>query len=239
MARKAPQRNYLVLVTFGRSGSTALQAAINSHPQTVIRGENYLAMRGMEQYLTSIASSADRHHAGRPDHPWYGTAKLDAPAVREEMRAHVEQFILRPAKDTRWLGYKEVRYETGYFADSDSLLDHLLFLSSFFPGVRLLINTRQASSAEASGWWPDNPKAAEVLANTIENLTEVAHDLGRILGRDRVVHLRYEDWSADASLVTKALTDVGFPANEALIQGVLSERLTHGRSGGGMELSLG
>lgn len=231
MARKAPQRNYLVLVTFGRSGSTALQAAINSHPHTMIRGENYLAMRGMEQYLTSVACSADRHHAGRPDHPWYGTARLDASAVREAMRAHVEQFILRPTKDTHWLGYKEVRYETGYFADSDTLLDHLLFLCSFFPGVRLLINTRQVSSTEASGWWPDNPNAAEVLANTIENLTEAADDLGRILGRDRLAHLRYEEWSADASLVTQALTNVGFPADNALIQGVLSERLTHGRSG--------
>ena len=231
MARKAPQRNYLVLVTFGRSGSTALQAAMNSHPHTMIRGENYLAMRGIEQYLTSIACSADRHHAGRPDHPWYGTAKLDAHAVREELRTHVEQTLLRPAKDTRWVGYKEVRYETGYFADSDALLNHLLFLSSFFPGVRMLINTRQASSTEASGWWPDNPNAAEVLASTIENLTEAADDLNRVLGPDRVAHLRYEDWSADASLVTKALTGVGFPANDALIQGVLGERLTHGRSG--------
>jgi hypothetical protein len=231
MARKAPERNYLFLVTFGRSGSTALQAAINAHPRTVIRGENYLAMRGIQRYIESIACAADRHHSGRPDHPWYGTAKLDADVVRSEMRAHVEQTILRPAKDTLWIGYKEVRFETGYFADSDALLDHLLFLVTFFPGARLLINTRSASSTEASGWWPDNPNAAEVLANTVANLTEVAEDLRRVLGPERVAHLRYEEWSEDAALVTKGLAGLGFPADDPVIQGALGERLTHGRSG--------
>lgn len=239
MVRKAPQRNYLILVTFGRSGSTALQAAINSHPHTMIRGENYLAMRGMQQYLTSLACSADRHHAGRPDHPWYGTAKLDAHAVREQLRAHVEHTLLRPAKDTIWLGYKEVRYETGYFPNPDTLLDHLLFLASFFPGVRILINTRSASSAEASGWWPDNPNAPDVLAHTVANLTEVADDLNRVLGQWRVRHLRYEEWSTDPSLVTTTLGNLGFPADDALIRSTMKERLTHGRSGSGRLPSLG
>lgn len=231
MARKAPERNFLFLVTFGRSGSTALQAAINAHPHTVMRGENYLALRGMERYIESIACAADRHHAGRPDHPWFGTARLDAHAVRDEMRTHVVQTILRPAKDTRWLGYKEVRYETGYFADPDALLEHLLFLSSFFPGARFLINTRAASSAEVSGWWPDNPNASEVLANTVANLTEAADYLSGVLGSKRVAHVRYEEWSDDATLLTRALTSLGFPADDALIQTTLSERLTHGHSG--------
>lgn len=230
--RGARALEFLTIVTFGRSGSTALQAVLNAHPQTVIRGENYLAMRGLQAYVQALAAAASRHHSGRPDHPWFGTARLDARAAREGARRMFIDDVLRPRPDTVWSGYKEVRYETGYFPDPDSLLDHLLFVASFLPGVRFLINIRSAEPAVASGWWPDNPRAAEVVRDTIGNLRSVGEDLRSILGQGRVVSVDYEQWSVEPSTLCSALTSIGFPVNAAVVRQTLATHLDHGRSRG-------
>ncbi|MFM8895051.1 MAG: hypothetical protein ACKOE2_06670, partial [Actinomycetales bacterium] len=114
LRRRAPgERNlgYLAVVTYGRTGSTVIQAALNALPGVLIRGENYGALRGLRQYLQSVAETASRHHAGRPTHPWYGSARLDPSAVLADQRRHVLQYLLRPSRDTRVVGFKEIRYE--------------------------------------------------------------------------------------------------------------------------------
>jgi hypothetical protein len=223
---------FLTIVTFGRSGSTALQAAMNAHPSTLIRGENYLAARGLQAYVQSLASAADRHHAGRPDHPWFGTARLDPVSVLESARRSFIDHVLRPGPDTRWTGYKEVRYEVGYFPDADDLLDHLLFVQMLLPGVRYLVNVRGADSSLVSGWWPGNPRAREVLSATIANLRQVADQLANVLGQGRVALIEYEEWSREPKSLCDALTSVGFPALPGLVQEVLETKLKHGRPGG-------
>lgn len=221
---------FLTIVTFGRSGSTAIQAVINAHPGALIRGENYLALRGLQHYVQSLAAASSRHHAGRPDHPWFGTARLDASAVRDSARRAFVTDVLRPRGDTRWSGYKEVRYETGYFPDSDALLDHLMFVASFLPGIRFVINVRDADRSGASGWWPENPNAAHVLGATVENLRTCASDAIGILGEHRVALIEYEDWSCDPQILTRALTSIGFPAQPDLVARTLATRLDHGHA---------
>ena len=159
---------YLTVVTYGRTGSTAIQAALNALPGVVIRGENYSAMRGLREYLQAVAETADRHHAGRPDHPWYGSARLDPPAVLNDLRRHVVEFILRPSRGTRVIGFKEVRYEPGHFATYELMLDYLIFLGQLFPGLNYLMNVRDPAEAARSGWWPGNDQALEVLGTTRE-----------------------------------------------------------------------
>lgn len=235
MFRRATRRagyEFLVIVTFGRSGSTAIQAAINAHPGALIRGENYLAVRGLQLYVQALAAAAARHHAGRPDHPWFGTARLDPRAARESVRHAFISDVLRPKQDTEWSGYKEVRYETGYFPDVESLVDHLMFVSTLLPGVRFLFNVRGADRSLASGWWPDNPQATDVLTATIENLRGAASDVEAILGPGRVTLVEYEAWSRDPRVLVDALSSLGFPARPDIIEETLATRLEHGRSGG-------
>lgn len=230
--RGTPDLTFLTIVTFGRSGSTALQSVLNAHPHTVIRGENYLAVRGLQDYIQSLAAAADRHHSGKQDHPWFGTARLDPSIALESVRRAFLDDVLRPKSDTVWSGYKEVRYETGYFATADALIDHLLFVNLLLPGVRYLINVRGADPSGASGWWPQNPNAAEVLRTTIGNLREAGATLTSILGAGRVAVVDYEDWSADAQALCGPLAALGFPVDPTVVTEVLSTRLEHGRRDG-------
>lgn len=224
-----PQIRFLTIVTFGRSGSTALQSALNAHPHTIIRGENYSALRGLQGYVQAVAAAGDRHRAGRPNHPWFGTAKLDPRAVLADQRRHVVEYLLRPKADTRWVGFKEVRYEEGHFATADELGSHLLFLNTLLPGMRYLINTRDPRAVAESGWWREHADAVGALERSSDNLHEAADLLTWTLGEGRVSVINHDEWKDDASVVVAALEQVGYPVDTALVNQTLSQHLRHGQ----------
>ncbi len=206
-----------------------MQSALNAHPGVVIRGENYNAFTGLWQYWNAIQDSSDRHHAGKPDHPWFGTVKLDPQSVLRDLQAHALAHVLRPKPTTTWTGFKEVRYEEAYFPDSVTLLSYLLFLQELFPELVFLFNTRDPAMAAKSGWWSDNPKAQHVLEQTNSNLEQVAGNLGELLGSQRVQIINHDQWKFDCTLVTQALAQLGFPVQDDLVSTALSTHLTHGK----------
>lgn len=222
---------FVTVVTYGRTGSTVVQAALNALPGVLVRGENYAALRGLEAYVQSIAETADRHHAGRPTHPWFGSARLDPAAVVTDLRRHVVEHLLRPRKETTWVGFKEVRYEPGHFASYDLLLSHLLFLDTLLPGMRYLMNVRDPEAAARSGWWPGNENAQEVLATTRAWLTDAVADIRRIKGEDRAVLLDYDEWDGHPEVLIDAFAALGLPRDDAAVRAAMGERLDHGPHG--------
>ena len=229
MPVNAAELSFLTIVTFGRSGSTALQAVLNAHPDTIIRGENYGAIRGIQDYVESIAAAADRHHAGRPNHPWFGTARLDPVAVLADQRRHVIDLLLRPKPTTRWVGFKEVRYEVGHIADADALTSHLLFLNTLLPDIRFLVNVRDPQAAAGSGWWSEHPDALGALRQTVANLQEATRTLQSMLGPNRAVLIEHDRWARDPQVLIDALTELEYPVDESIVRAALAEQLSHGK----------
>jgi hypothetical protein len=221
---------FVTVVTYGRTGSTVLQAALNALPGVVVRGENYGALRGLHDYVQAIAETADRHHAGRPTHPWFGSARLDPDGVLRSLRDHVVDLLLRPPRGTQWVGFKEVRYEPGHFADYDLLLEYLLFLDALLPGIVYLVNVRAPEDAARSGWWTEHGDAASVLTDSRDRLIRVASDLAAVFGETRVALLDYDEWSRDPDVLVAALASVGLPRADDAVREVLATRLVHGRA---------
>ena len=229
----AQDLKFLTIVTYGRTGSTALQSALNALPGVLVRGENYNALRGLAVYSRAIAASADRHHAGRAGHPWFGTAKLDARETVTDLREHVIDHLLRPRAGTTWIGFKEVRYEPGHFADYEQLLDYLLFLNTLFPGIRFIFNVRNEAETAKSGWWPDNPEALDVLRASRQWLEQAHLDISRILeGGNRSQLLRHEEWSGNPNSVLKAFSALGLPKDDDAVRAALTAQLVHGKGSG-------
>lgn len=219
---------FVTVVTYGRTGSTVLQAALNALPGVIVRGENYSALRGLNAYVQAIAETADRHHAGKPAHPWYGSARLSPVDVVADLRRHVLRTMLRPRADTTWIGFKEVRYEPGHFPTYDDLLNYLLFLDKLLPGIRYVLNVRDPAQAAKSGWWPGNADAEAVLATTRDWLVNACADLTRILGAHRTVLLDYDEWSGRPEVLIAAFAELGLPSDDAAVRSSVAERLDHG-----------
>jgi hypothetical protein len=220
----------LTIVTFGRSGSTALQSALNAHPDVLIRGENYNALSGLWNYWGSLVDSSSRHHSGKPNSPWFGTAKLDPEMAREDLTNHVYRTLLRPKASTLWAGFKEVRYEVAYFPTAAALCSYLLFLQELLPGLSFLINTRNPQSAARSGWWQQHPNAQTMLQQTNDIFLSTSHALTNMLGDQRVQLIDYDSWRLNHDLLVESLKTLGFPVDRGIIEQSLSTVLTHGQS---------
>lgn len=233
--RTAPTESmhYLTVVTYGRTGSTVLQAALNALPGVLVRGENYSALRGLNAYVQAVAETADRHHAGKPTHPWYGSRRLSPSDVVADLRRHVLDTLLRPSADTTWVGFKEVRYEPGHFPTYDDLLNYLLFLDKLFPGICYLLNVRDPGAAARSGWWPGNENALDVLTTTRSWLVDATADLERMLGPSRAVLLDYEAWAGDPDALIAAFDRLGLPRDDDAVRAAVRQRLEHGPHGPG------
>lgn len=231
MRKRPPALRYLTVVTYGRTGSTALQSALNALPGVLVRGENYGALRGLHDYVQALAETADRHHAGRPTHPWFGSAKLDIGSVLAGLREQVVATVLRPASTTQWAGFKEVRYEPGHFADYDQLLEYLLFLDKLFPGIVYIVNVRSPQEAAQSGWWPQHGDAAAVLEVTRERLERAVGDLTDVLGPGRAILLDYDSWARQPDELISSLSQAGLPRDDDAVRQALATRLDHGRHG--------
>lgn len=219
---------YVTIVTYGRTGSTALQAAANAIPGVLVRGENYAAFRGLRSYVQSVAATSSRHHAGRADHPWFGSARLDSREVVHHLREHVIDTVLRPRSGTQWVGFKEIRYTPAHWDDYDTMLDYLLFLNVLFPGMRYVCNVRNADRAAGSAWWRDEPDAVNILTTAQEWITAANADLGDMLGPGRSQLLHYEQWSEQPALVRRAYADLGLPHADVAIDAALERHLPHG-----------
>lgn len=229
--RTRPDRlHYLTIVTYGRTGSTVLQAALNGLPGVLVRGENYGALRGLRDYAQALAETADRHDASGPAHPWFGSRGLDANAVLDGLRTLVLDTLLRPRRDTRWIGFKEVRYEPGHFADVDELLGYLLFLDALLPGIAYVVNVRSAEQVAASGWWPDHHDPLPVLRETRERLERISAELTGLLGPDRVLLLDHDAWSQDPQVLVDGFARLGLPRDDEAVRAAWATRLSHGQA---------
>lgn len=233
-ARRERERGlrFVTVVTYGRTGSTVLQSALNALPGVLVRGENYGALRGLHDYVQALAETADRHSASGPAHPWFGSRGLDPTAALAGARDQVVTTLLRPQRDTIWTGFKEVRYEPGHFADYDEMLDFLLFLNILLPGIAYVVNVRSAEQVSVSGWWPEHGDALTVLRETRERLVRASAELSALLGPSRVVLVDHDEWSLDPTVLIEAFDQVGLPRDDAAVRRAWATRLDHGPHSG-------
>lgn len=181
-----PEREFVFVMTYGRSGSTLLQALLNTAPGVLIRGENRAMTYHLYQYHATAVREAQRvkQVARRPFNPWFGMCDYPVELSLERIRELVIDTLLRPEPDTRLLGFKEVRW---YYED---LADYVGFLRAAFPGCRFIVNTRRLEDVARSGWWRDRHDSLVELRETEERILAVAERLG-----ESAYSVNYDDYS--------------------------------------------
>lgn len=165
---------YLFVMTYGRSGSTLLQAILNSTPGYLIRGEN----RGIAYHLHQFHQSASKDaawvgdRARRKVHPFFGIRDYPADVALQDIRRLLLDTVLRPGPRTRVVGFKEIRWY------QEDLADYVRFLTEVFPGARFVVNTRRLVDVAQSSWWANQPDALEKLETIESRILSVAETLG-------------------------------------------------------------
>lgn len=180
---------HILVITYGRSGSTLLQGVLNSIDNVVLRGENGNIFYDLfKAYQKLIDLKTARSQAVEPRRPWYGICLIDEDELMARFRDLAKAILLPDQRDDSpelTYGFKEIRYdEVG-----DDLFAYLDFLTQLFPNTALVFNTRKIEDVAASGWWKDRDKA-----QVIEQLRSLEDQFRSYAGgKDYCYFIEYED----------------------------------------------
>lgn len=221
-----PPGGYVFIVTYGRSGSTLLQNLLNAIDGYCIRGENenilmHLA-RGWHAVQTSRPMRGMRS-AGRvsgPEDPWFGAEAVDPGRLGRSLAALFLREVLRLPPGTRVGGFKEIRF----LAHPEFFPAYLDFLHRFFPGTRIVFNTRDHAAVARSGWWARmDPASVAARLREAERLFaayQAAHP-------GRCITLHYDDYVRDPAALAPLFAFLGEPFDAARVAAVMARRLDH------------
>ncbi|MBN2700260.1 MAG: sulfotransferase [Methylothermaceae bacterium] len=153
--------NSILIITYGRTGSTLLMGLLNAIPGVLIRGENMNICVGLYQAWQSLLA-VDKHlsKTGQLDnsrhstHPFFGGAELDKRKFIRDARNLIEkQLVPHSKKDVHCWGFKEVRYLPHSLGGAAHLSSYLEFLNILMPAPAFLILTRDHAAVLDSGFW--------------------------------------------------------------------------------------
>lgn len=185
--------NSILIITYGRSGSTLLQGVLNGIDGYVIRGENSNLFFHFYQAYQAILNSKTYGQAVQANHPWYGNQLMNERQFIHQLRGISQSLLLEDKIGERvsCYGFKEIRY---HFPDvQDNFYQYLNFLEIIFPNVCFIFNTRNLESVMKSGFWSRQSEAKR--ENNLKLLIELEkkfhHYASKYPGKS--YHVTYED----------------------------------------------
>ena len=210
---------HILVVTYGRSGSTLLQGLLNSIPGTLVRGENgnvFLTFFEIVQHMRSMRSN--HANAFTANRPWFGISEISDSTLMDALRPAARAILLGDLVSEAsllCLGFKEIRYdELG-----DIFEDYLNFLQELFPEAAVIFNTRDLAATSGSGWWRDR-YAGEVHAH----LSEVHNQFSAFAaGRSNCFEIHYEDVVGKSHRLRELFVFLGAEYDENRVEAVLSQ----------------
>lgn len=209
----------IIIVTYGRSGSTLLQGILNTVPGFLIRGENYSVTDGLFEAWKSMRRGLRRHDidvSGKPSHPWFGIGDIDQELFERNVMRLVHDMLVPEEQAHRVVcyGFKEIRYpET-----RPSFIRYLGFLRLIMPDLAFIINTRTLENVAKSGWWAEQDSSVVVaeLAKRERRFLKYAES-----NADHTFHVTYEDVIGERVRLRAMHDFLGVPYVDAAVDEVL------------------
>lgn len=214
--RDRPDLSYLFVVTYGRSGSTLLQGILSSVPGVMIRGENGGVIDHLFRFHDTVRGHRERlaRPGGLPpSHPWWGIDGYADDSALRNLRTLLLETVLRPAPDTRLVGFKEIDWPV------ERLPEVLEFVRAVFPGARFVLNTRDLHDVARSKWWARQPDALGRLRTMESAFVEALDRLG-----DDAYRVHYDDYVADPAVLRGLFEWLGEDFDEDRVREVMLVR---------------
>lgn len=237
-----PSKGYVFIVTYGRSGSTLTQSLLNAIPGYCVRGENAHATARIADLIRALRAEKnftmrrDRvaahragksrpglGHIGTPADPWFGAEQLDIDRLGKGLFDTFVREMLHLPEGVRVGGFKEIRY----LNNPAFLQDHLELLQEFFPGAKLILQTRDHAAVANSSWWKQKDQTQ--LAHRLALMDEGFHSYRA--SHENCFHLDYQTYRDGAEALKPLFAFLDEPFDQDKVQSVLDRPLTHGKPG--------
>lgn len=187
----------ILIVTYGRSGSTLLQGMLNASKDVELKGENLEFCWHLYRCWQALLETKTRFGGNKSElvtSPWYGAGQYNLDLFENDARKIIKNQLLQGVESTQNLiyGFKEIRY----LHHLDDLEDYLQFLTKVFPDVAFVFNIRNHEDVVNSGWWKneDSKKLNKKLnrADALFRWYALRHRNSFVVEYDKIV--KYENY---------------------------------------------
>ncbi|MGD1703202.1 sulfotransferase [Dapis sp. BLCC M229] len=154
----------VLIVTYGRSGSTLLQGILNNIDGVLVRGENNNFIYGLYEAYKKLIDTHNQKKTSQANHPWYGAGEINLELFLDYCQEMVRNILLADKKHDQNIlcyGFKEIRYFEVYQQQKD-IADYLDFLAKIFPTPAFIFNVRNLDDVLKSGWWANTDRAESI-----------------------------------------------------------------------------
>jgi len=208
---------HVLIVTYGRTGSTLLQGVLNSINGLLLRGENANAFYHFFTLHRAVLENVRRGITLLPNSPWFGFGEMGPDVLMTELRPLARRLLLGSEADNpavTALGFKEIRY----LDVVDDLEDYLDFLEQLLPDVAFVFNTRTHDDTVRSAWWADRDpeETATAFARLDAAFASYAADRGHCF------EISYADVVGRTARLERLFDFLGAPFDPARIDAVLA-----------------
>jgi tetratricopeptide (TPR) repeat protein len=212
----------ILVITYGRSGSTLLQGILNSIDGLLIRGENHNFCYGLYLSYKSLLRMIGIPWIGdtteTPESAWFGCKEFDAETFLADSQVMLRKLLMgknHTGNGVRCYGFKEIRYIE---VDDRELLGYLGFLAQIFPNPGFIFLTRAHREVANSAWW----RGRDPLVVERELLRGETRFKEFAQGKDNCFSLDYSDMVCRTQRLRDLFGFVGAAYSDDIIAGVLA-----------------
>jgi tetratricopeptide (TPR) repeat protein len=223
MVREKPQPlnfSHVLIITYGRSGSTLLQGILNTIDGLVMRGENGNVFYDLFKAYRNFRVQQEKHWLSTlPNQSWYGIGFSDDQRLILQYRELAKAILATDRYDNAdqlSFGFKEIRYSQGHI--EDDFYPYLKFLKQLFPNPAFIFLSRNLEDVSKSAWWKDVEQ--ETVIKMLRRLEQKFNDYSQ--KNNHCYQITYQD-IVTASRGLKGLFEfLGAPFEPEIIESALN-----------------
>ncbi len=211
----------ILIITYGRSGSTLLTGILNSIDRCLIRGENNNFIENLYDAYYKIESAQKIRKGNDTTLAWFGIQDIDREYFLESTKSSIKKLLFGRElySDYDIYGFKEIRYLD---MDTEKLIRYLFFLKQVFPNPCFIFNRRKHEEVCSSSWFAD--LSSEALRKRIISFESACNDFIS-QNSDRSIVVDYEKLiELKSGEIQKLFDFIKQPYDEQKIERVLKTK---------------
>jgi hypothetical protein len=223
--------DFLIPLSYPRSGSTVIQRVLNTSDDVFISGEKlglinsiYSFIKNMEYMKYDLPEIFNYLEVDDDRNPAFHANHINIEGLKFDLIQTITTKIISPPKNKKIIGWKE-NFISPYELGDEGALDLIKFTATVFPNCKFLINIRNPEiTAESTVW--------KLKTNSLEEITKWREWLvwlhtSSILGNNKTCLLNHDDWSKNKDFIIDKIINFGININIDKSNKILDEELVH------------
>lgn len=223
--------NFLIPISYPRSGSTVIQRVLNTADNIFISGEKlglinsmYSFVNNMKYMKKDLPKIFDYIDVNDDRNPAFNANNINIDGLIFDLIETIKNRIISPPKEKNTIGWKE-NFISPYELGEDKATEMLMFVSSVFPNCKFILNIRNPKDTANSTVWKLKEKSYEEIDQWRNWLIKLHKN--KILGENNTCLVDHDEWSINNDAIINSFINFNIPINVQKSKLILKEELTH------------